>query len=522
MKIAVSQINPTLGDFSYNSELIFNSIKKAAKNNVDVIVFPECSLFGYHPFDLLERSSIVNQQNTKLNQLHKKMPKGIAALLGAIVKNPKKNGKPYLNAAVFLQKDKKIKVFAKELLPTFDVFDEARHIEIGDVSKNILKFKGKTILVTICEDIWAWPEPGRTTSIHRYNPLKKLTGEKFDLIFNLSASPFFIGKMHLRKSMIKKTAKYFKAPLIYANLYGAQDEIIYDGQSLVVDQSGHVIQKAKQFEADYLEFKLEDNKLLPLQKVSHKTINATEELYQAIVLGIRDFVTKVGFKKVHLGLSGGIDSAVVAALAAQAIGPENLTVIGLPGPFNSIKSLQSAIQLCKNLGANWYEASINSAYNSIVETVESSFGQQEFGLVHENIQARIRSILLMAFSNKNNSLLLNTSNKSELAMGYSTLYGDLSGGLSPIGDLLKREIFQLAKYINKDKEVIPKFIITRPPSAELRPDQKDEDSLPEYKLLDQSVEKIVTFCKTPTTKVDKQVLNALIKRNSKDGKPHLF
>ena len=489
MQIALAQINSHLGDFSYNKNLILKQIQKADDQNCDLIVFPEASLFGYHPVDLLERSSVVDQQLKCLDEIAQKMPRGLVALVGAITRNPKPSGKPYQNSAVLIRYKKKNKIFPKQLLPAYDVFDEGRHIEPGQIVKNTFTFKGKRVLVTICEDIWGWKQPEQERSLYDSNPLKKVKSKDCDLVLNLSASPFTSKKPKSRNFVCEKTVNHLKAPLVYANMVGAQDEIVFDGGSMVWDKKGNLIHKCAHFEEDFYVFKLEDlHKKKPQRLKKTKSIEA---IHSALVLGIRDFVSKTGFRRVHLGLSGGIDSAVVLALAVQALKPKDVTAIALPGPFSSDLSFSLAKALAQNLEVQLHSIDIESIYHETLSQFESVIGKQEFSLLNESLQARIRGVLLMAFSNRHQSLVLNTGNKSEMATGYSTLYGDQVGGLCPIADLVKGKVFQLAEYINRNDEIIPKEIITRPPSAELRPNQKDSDSLPDYQDLDLWVEKLV-------------------------------
>ncbi len=510
MRIALAQINPTLADFKANKEKILTYIEQAQQKKCELVVFPECALFGYHPFDLLERETIVQKQEAEMRDLIKKIPKGIGVIFGVITKNSAKLGRPYFNSAVFAAKGQKPRFFHKQLLPTGDVFDEARFIENGDLKQNFFEWKGKKFFLTICEDIWAWPNK-KGHSPYKVNPLAQVKKKKIDLVINLSASPYHVGKMKLREYVTQKTAAHFGVPIMYTNLVGAQDEIIFDGASFIMDKSGKKLLTCAPFAEDLNVFELEDfeswNKTPKLSVI--------EELRQALVLGIRDFCAKVGIQKVHLGLSGGIDSAVVAALAVDALGPANVTGIGLPGPFNASESLDLARALAKNLNIDFKVVEITPAYNQLVKDLEKGISLEGFSLVNENIQARLRGLTLMAFSNKANSMLLTTGNKSEYATGYSTLYGDMCGGLAPIGDLTKEQVYALAEHYNKEAEIIPKRIITRPPTAELRPNQKDQDSLPEYALLDAAVDKLVSHFGKATSKTEKWLMPVLMRTEFK-------
>jgi NAD+ synthase (glutamine-hydrolysing) len=510
MRIGVAQVNPTLGDFQSNKEKILDHIRRSKDMKCSLVIFPECALFGYHPFDLLERPEEVDRQEKEFLDLCKKIPADIGIVLGLITRNKAKRGRPYFNSAAFIVKGKKPQIFNKQLLPTGDVFDEARFIEAGDLSKNFFSYKGKKFFLTICEDIWAWESP-KERSPYSENPLKKVIRKDIDLVINISASPFFLGKMKLREHVTLATAKHFKAPVLYANLVGAQDEIIFDGQSFLMTAKGQ-----KPFECLGFQEHLNVFDLNTLETWYETPIlSATVQLHRALVLGIQDYCRKVGLSKIHLGLSGGIDSAVVACLAADALGPAKVTAIALPGPFNSEMSLSLAKKLASNLHAHFLNLPIVEAYEKTLSSFSQATGHKDFNLVNENIQARLRGLFLMAYSNKENSLLLTTSNKSEMACGYATLYGDMCGGLAPIADLTKNQVYELAQYYNSQSELIPKEIIDRPPSAELRPNQKDQDSLPPYPELDKAVVKIVEKQSPAKTETEKWLLNSLFKSEFK-------
>jgi NAD+ synthase (glutamine-hydrolysing) len=460
---------------------------------------------------LLERDAIVDQQLKALNALVKAMPAGITAIVGGFEKNKAKKGRPYFNSAFLLQRGKIIKSFQKELLPTGDVFDEARFIERGNMKNNYFTLGGKRFFVTICEDIWAWEDKaGR--SIYTENPLKKVPKKKVDLVINISASPFFGGKLKQREYFVSKTAAHFKAPMVYVNMVGAQDEIIYDGQSFLVDKSGKTRFRCHDFTEDLNVFELET-----LQDWNARSAKSseTEQLRKALVLGIKDFSEKTGLKKVHLGLSGGIDSAVVACLAVDALGPNNVKLFALPTKFNAEESFTLADKLAKNLKLSLQTISIEEAFENVRATLDKAYNVNEFILMHENLQARLRGLFLMAYSNKEGSLLLTTGNKSEYATGYATLYGDMCGGLAVIGDLTKNQVVGLAKHYNNGYELIPERIITRPPSAELRPGQKDQDSLPPYGILDKAVVNIVEKRLAAKNETENWLVNAVMKTEFK-------
>ncbi|WP_413559134.1 NAD+ synthase [Bdellovibrio sp. HCB209] len=510
MRIALAQINPTLAAFESNKEKILEYVRQAQTKKCDMVVFPECSLFGYHPFDLLEREQIVKKQEAEMRDLIKKLPKGIAVIFGMISRNPDKKGRPYFNSAVFAVKGQKPRFFHKQLLPTGDVFDEARFIEPGDFSKNYFSWKGKKFFLTICEDIWAWPD-AKGKSPYKVNPLAKVKKQKVDMVVNLSASPYFVDKMKQREYVTRKTAEYFNAPILYANMVGAQDEIIFDGASFIMDKKGKKLMTCQAFEEDLNVIDLDTKEVWS----KNAKVTAIEELRRALVLGIRDFCAKTGMKKVHLGSSGGIDSAVVAALAVDAMGPANVTTIALPGPYNASMSLSLAEELAKNLSVDFKVVEIAPMYEQALSSLEEGIGLKGFSVVNENLQARLRGLTLMAFSNQTGSMLLTTGNKSEYASGYSTLYGDMCGGLAPLGDLTKQQVYALAKHYNKEGEIIPDVIITRPPSAELRPNQKDQDSLPPYDELDKSVVSLVEQAKDAKTSSDKWLLPVLMRTEFK-------
>jgi NAD+ synthase (glutamine-hydrolysing) len=504
MRIAVAQINTTLGNFQKNSTKIIDYIRRAHERHCDLVVFPESAIFGYHPFDMLELKYLVSAQLKELDKIMKVLPEGMGAVIGVITHNKSKKGRPYFNSAVLLEKNKKPHFFNKQLLPTGDVFDEARYMETGKVEDNIFKFKGKKIFLTICEDIWAWPdEKGHSNYVE--NPIQKFKAPKVDLVLNLSASPYYPGKIKTRRRLVHHTARKMNAPMIYCNLVGAQDEIIFDGSSFALSSTGKILMQSVGFE--------EELNILDLNKnqggVQAEVSSQLEEIRRALVLGIRDFCEKVGIRKVHLGLSGGIDSALVACLAVDALGPGSVSAFGLPGPFSASKSLTLAEKLAKNLGIGFKTISIQEPYEVLKAEVDRVLEIEQFGLVHENLQARVRGILMMAVANAQGSLLLTTGNKSEYACGYTTMYGDMCGGLAPIGDLSKTQIYALCDLYNKTQELIPQKIISRAPSAELRPNQKDQDSLPPYEELDNSVEKLVVKGMSAKTKTDQWLQRAL-------------
>ncbi len=504
MRIALAQMNSYLGDFSGNVQRIVEMAEEAVEKRADLVVFPELNLLGYHPCDLMERPTVIERQQQAVDELLQRLPKNIHCLVGAATANPEK-GKPYLNSALLIHDQKILGTFSKELLPVYDVFDDSRHFSPGQVKDNHFEINGKKIQLLICEDMWGW-DP-----LHESNPILDMTPGSVDFVINMSASPFTLDKREQRLSHAQSTAHHLKAPVVYVNMAGAQDELIYDGGSFAISKTGERLAQSAYFVEDLniIDYSTGEGgfREVPQDNTTH--------LYQALVLGIRDFIRKVGFRKAHIGLSGGIDSAVVACLVADAIGPQNLTAIAMPTEFNSEQSTSLAKTLAQNLGCQFHVLPIQDSYQSLVSSYEKCFGKKEFSLVHENFQARLRGVFLMGFSNEHGSLLISTGNKSEYATGFSTLYGDMCGGLAPVGDLLKSQVYELANYYNREHEVIPTEIITRPPSAELKPGQQDSDSLPDYDLLDASVESLVSQKQKANSETDEWVLQKLFRSEFK-------
>jgi NAD+ synthase (glutamine-hydrolysing) len=502
-----------LGDFKKNQIKIETAIAKAANEEADLIILPEAVLFGYPPFDLLERGLAVENQLQCLTDLSQKLPKNITAFVGCFSRNQKSRGRPFYNSVAVLKIGKPIRFFHKTLLPTGDVFDEHRFCESGDISKNLIKIKGYSVLVSICEDIWAWSK----NSVHSQNPLLQLDNKKIDLIVNISASPFFVGKLKSRHEVVQKAVQFFSVPVIYVNAVGAQDELIFDGRSFLMNSEGQVKNQLKAFEEDLEILAVEK---LEVKKTKKKLFHEPFEddvvlLRSALVLGIKDYCTKIGLTKLHLGLSGGIDSALVACIAAEAIGAENVTTIALPGPFNAVQSFALAKQLSEQLGTTFMTWDIHPYFENFKKDIQKYLHIDEFGLVHENLQARLRGLILMIISNAQASMLLSTSNKSEIATGYSTLYGDMCGGLAPIGDLTKAQVYQLSRWYYENKNWIPIDIIERAPSAELRPNQRDQDSLPPYPKLDVAVTNIIEKCEPTNSKIEEWLLGPLFRNEFK-------
>lgn len=484
MKISICQINPVIGDFKYNADLIISASKKALHSGCSLAIFPELSLTGYPPKDLLEKPAFIEDNLSQLHKLASQI-KDIHLLLGYVDRNPGKTGMPFINGVAFIGDGKIIAKGGKRLLPAYDVFDETRYFEPSDNSL-VFEHENSRIGVTICEDIWNLEN---IEGVPRYplDPVNDLVKQKIDIHINLSASPYSLNKGLTRREILGSLSNRYHIPTVLCNQVGGNDELLFDGSSMVMDRLGRLILSGKEFETDMIIWDTE--KQYP--EITGPWPEEEESIYKGLVIGVRDYASKCGFNKVLLGLSGGIDSTLVAAIAGEAMGPDNVLGVSMASPFTSDMSREDARKLAKNLNIRFQEIPINDIFESYKKTLSSTFKGLEEDETEENIQARIRGNLLMALSNKFNSLLLTTGNKSEMATGYCTLYGDMSGGLAVISDLPKTLCYRLAEYINRDKEIIPQRIITRPPSAELRPDQTDQDTLPPYSELDDIIEAAV-------------------------------
>lgn len=477
MKIAMVQLNTIVGDLAGNTKKIIRQIKTARKKKADLVCFQELVLSGYPPRDLLELPYFLEKSQKYLDQIIQEAH-GIAVCLGHFEVNHQA-GKNLYNAAYWIENSKVKHVFRKSLLPTYDVFDESRYFEPFR-SNPIINFKNKKIAVSICEDIWALHQ-NKEKSLYKYDPMKAIKKSSVDFIINLSASPYSIDKFDERFSLMSGLARRKKATLIYINQVGGNDELIFDGASLVVSGDGQIKHQMAKFEEDFF---LYESDLFSKKPVNNQA-NKLYDLEKALVFGLKDYAQKCGFKKVCLGLSGGIDSALVATLAVKALGARHVEALLMPSRYSSKGSLKDSLELAKNLGISSQIISIKKIHQSYEKAFQAIFGQTKADLTEENIQARIRGNLLMALSNKKGHLVLTTGNKSETAVGYSTLYGDMSGGLAVISDLPKTMVYDLSRYINRHKEIIPQTIIDKAPSAELREEQKDSDSLPDYDILDE-------------------------------------
>lgn len=546
MKIALAQQNYHIGNFESNTRKIIEGIDWAKKQGADLVVFSELCVCGYPPRDFLEFSDFINKCYEAVDKI-RQAADTIGVLIGGPSHNKQIEGKDLFNTVFFLH-DKQIKAEVhKTLLPNYDVFDEYRYFEPAS-DWNVVEFKGKKLAVTICEDIWNMGD----NPLYRTTPMENLMAFQPDVMINLSASPYNYAQDVVRNSIIKAHTIKYRMPMLYCNTVGSQTEIVFDGGSLVYDINGEKVKEMKYFEEDYAVFDLkelikvtdkkklqmvsETAKLNSLQKepgeiepetyyysaievgrsedilaylTGHKNI---DEIYHALILGIRDYFQKMGFSKAILGSSGGIDSAVTQALAVAALGKENVRAILMPSPYSSSHSVSDAELLSKNLGNPYDIVPIKAIYESFLDTLKPIFKDQPFNVAEENIQSRTRGNLLMGIANKFNYILLNTSNKSELATGYGTLYGDMAGGLSVLGDVYKMQVFALARFLNKLSPVIPENIITKPPSAELRPNQKDSDSLPEYDILDRVLYEYIELRKGPKEIIAKGFDPALVAR----------
>ncbi len=478
MKIAVAQLNFHVGNFEGNLQKMLAAVKTAKKQKADIVCFSELATTAYPPRDFVEFDDFVDLAEATVKKLAK-AAKGIAIIVGSISRNPVIEGKDLYNSAYFLANGKIQAIRHKALLPTYDIFDEYRYFEPAN-EFNIVEFKGKKIALTICEDMW---NLGNENPLYTICPMDELMPQQPDLMINVSASPFAYDHAQERIEVLKANVDKYKLPLFYINHSGAQTEVIFDGGSIVMSPDGKVFEELPYFEECVKTYDLKE--VMKGGKVSEQPKDKMQLIHDSIVLGIKDYFGKLGFKRAILGLSGGIDSAVTAVLAARALGADNVRAVLMPSEFSSDHSINDARDLAKNLGIQYDIIPIQKAYESFKELLYPHFLGTSFNVTEENIQARTRGILLMAMSNKFGNILLNTSNKSEAAVGYGTLYGDMCGGLSVIADVYKTDVFALARFMNKDGEVIPENTITKPPSAELRPDQKDSDSLPDYAILDE-------------------------------------
>ena len=476
MKIAIAQINPKVGDISGNIGLIEAYARRAQAAGADMAVFPELTITGYPPLDLLEKKGFIDANLLALRKLAALRLK-TALAVGYVDRNPARKGKPLHNAIALIDGGKVAARRFKSLLPTYDIFDEARYFEPAAENKP-LEFRGKTIGLTVCEDIWADTALLPSRMLYRNNPTRTLCAGKASIVINSSASPFFHGKSAIRRRILSGLAKRTRTHIIYANQYGSNDELIFDGNSFALTPAGAVAAQAAPFGEDLLLVDTESGDRRPLRRDPE----TSEEIRDALTLGIRDYFSKLGFRKAVIGISGGVDSAVVAALAVRALGPDNVTGVMMPSEYTSARSLRDSAELARRLGIHLRSIPIKPVYQAYLRQL--GLGGRGVSLTMQNLQARTRGAILMALANENGWLALATGNKSEIAVGYCTLYGDTAGALAPIADLFKTEVYRLADCLNRENRAIPAPIITRAPSAELKPSQRDQDDLPEYAVLD--------------------------------------
>lgn len=523
MKICIAQQNYHIGNFEQNTEKILGAIEAAKNQGADLILFSEMSVCGYPARDFVEFEDFINKCYQSIDVI-KQAADTIGVLIGSPARNPNKKGKDLYNAAFFLYEQKVVAEIHKTLLPTYDVFDENRYFEPADEWK-VIEFKGQKLAITICEDIWNLGD----NPLYRICPMDKMMEQAPTILLNLSASPFDYTHDEDRKATIKSNVLKYKIPLFYCNAVGSQTEIVFDGSSLVFDKDANLCGALPMFESALATFEcnadgtinapiLEPASRLPNKELNPNTLIPTlniEQVYQALVMGVRDYFNKMGFAKAIIGSSGGIDSAVTLAIACEALGKENVHAVLMPSPYSTDHSVNDAIVLSQNLDNKYDVIPIKEVYEQFLATLNPLFKDLPFSLAEENIQSRSRGNILMAIANKFGYILLNTSNKSELATGYGTLYGDMAGGLGVLGDCYKLQVYELAKYINRHQEIIPTNIITKAPSAELRPNQKDSDSLPDYAVLDQILYQYIERRANPNDIKALGFENALVDRTLK-------
>ncbi len=484
MKIALAQLYYHTGNFELNISKIKNNILRARSEGADLVVFAELAVCGYPPRDFLEFNEFIELSLEAVNEIADACV-GIAAIIGSPSINPHLQGKNLYNSAYFLEGGEVKNICHKALLPNYDIFDEYRYFEPGRKFETIT-YKGHRIALTICEDLWNVDDD----PLYPISPMNMYIGQNPDVIINIAASPFSFGHPEEREAVLCKNASKYKIPVFYVNHIGAQTELLFDGGSMVVNPQGFVVDELNYFAEDFRIYELEkvisDGRMpeKDFTKLAFTHEEKMHRIHEALVMGIKYYFLKLGFEKAVIGLSGGIDSALVLVLTVRALGSENVRAILMPSEFSTSHSVDDAVQLAENLGVEYTIIPIKEVYHTYNNLLQPFFEGRPFDVTEENIQARIRGMILMALSNKLNYILLNTSNKSEIAVGYGTLYGDMCGGLSVIGDLYKTEVFQLSEFVNKEKEIIPNHTMTKPPSAELRPGQLDADSLPDYNLLD--------------------------------------
>ena len=516
MKIALAQLNYHIGNFESNFSKIKNAISRAIVENADLVVFSEMAVCGYPPLDLLEQKDFIKECENIIEKI-KVLTNEIAVIIGSPVINENPLGKKLYNAAFILYEGKVQSIHRKTLLPTYDVFNEYRYFE-PNTKFELASIKDKKIAITICEDLWD-NQPVENSfakeKLYTVSPMEKIISQKPDFIINIAASPFSYNQEGARKKVLSENAIKYKLPIFYVNHVGAQTELVFDGGSMVLNTSGEIIKRLNFYNEEILLIDTEDVDKLPVVESLDKKIYYIEKIHDALILGIKDYFEKMNFSKATLGLSGGIDSAVTLALAEKALGNKNIRVLLLPSKYSSDHSVSDAVKLAENLNIQYDTISIKETVSIFETSLKPLFEGLKEDITEENVQARIRGVMLMALSNKFGHILLNTSNKSEAAVGYGTLYGDMNGGLSVLGDVYKTDVYELARFINKDKEIIPENIITKPPSAELKPDQTDQDSLPPYDVLDKIlfhfIEQKLSTSEIISLEYDKKTVEKVIK-----------
>jgi NAD+ synthase (glutamine-hydrolysing) len=505
MKIALAQLDLHIGNFEGNLDKMKGMVTKAKALKADIILFPELSTCGYPPRDFLEFDDFIRSSYASVEALTE-LAKGIAIVVGSPSRNPKPEGKDLFNSAFVLYDGKIQHVQHKTLLPTYDIFDEYRYFEPAD-EWNIFEFKGKKIALTVCEDIW---NVGNENPLYKISPMDEMMSKNPDFMLNISASPFAYDHAAERILQVRANVERYKMPIFYVNMTGGQTDVVFDGGSIVMSADGKVFDEMPYFEEC---LRVYDLKEVMKGGVSQEQPKEKAKLmHDALIVGIQDYFRKTGLTRAIFGLSGGVDSALVAALAQRALGADNVRCILMPSQFSSDHSVNDARKLAENLGIQYDLMQIEPIFESFAATLKTQFWGTQFNITEENLQARIRGMLLMAMSNKFGHILLNTSNKSEMAVGYGTLYGDMCGGIAVLGDVYKTEVYQICRYINKDGEVIPENILTKAPSAELRPNQKDSDSLPDYDILDKVLFQYIEKRQGPKELVAMGFDEALVKR----------
>lgn len=533
MKIAIAQLNPTIGDLQHNAQQILEAAQKSAEQGAELLITTELSLCGYPPRDLLMQPRFVDAIAHTLQALAQALPPQMAVLVGLPTRNPdaaEKGEKPLYNSVALLHEGKVQQIFHKRLLPTYDVFDEDRYFEPGRAI-NCFELAGLRIGVTICEDLWNDEEFWGQRN-YEINPFQALAQENVDLVVNLSASPYTVGKQGVREAMLSHAASRYRCPVIYANQVGGNDDLLFDGGSVAFDRQGQMVSRGRSFEPDLMQLAFDrEQQDLAIASITPSLDSESAAIWSALVMGVRDYVRKCGFSKIVLGLSGGIDSALVAAIAAAAVGADQVLGVLMPSPYSSEHSITDALELAKNIGIRTETLPIGSLMQQYDQTFANLFAGTEFGVAEENIQSRIRGNLLMAIANKFGYLLVSTGNKSEMAVGYCTLYGDMNGGLAAIADVPKTKVYRLCQWLNQNaaqlrqaqtpltpypiitlpesihnlspsQPIIPANILEKAPSAELKPDQKDADSLPSYDILDDILDRLIHKHQSPSEIVE--------------------